>query len=175
MQHLADARGETTPRGFLTALRATAQFERVSLEHAIDYRGIQHGVAEASENRVDDLLQDYWWIDIVKEPLAGLETPLDRDRLFLAWRKGRTAASVKSSARRRGLLPVFLALRSLTSTLSRELAVELSSDEAAILQSLKLIGVVEIRANGKVNFPDIFRVAFKMKRRGGVPPKHPRG
>jgi hypothetical protein len=44
VQHLADARGETTPRGFLTALRATAQFERVSLEHAIDYRGIHTGL-----------------------------------------------------------------------------------------------------------------------------------
>jgi hypothetical protein len=88
VQHLADARGETTPREFLTALRATAQFERVSLEHAIDYRGIQHGVAEASENRVDDLLQDYWWIDIVKEPLAGPRNALGSGPVIPGLAKG---------------------------------------------------------------------------------------
>jgi hypothetical protein len=76
VQHLADARGETTPRGFLTALRVAAQYPPERSELAIDYRGIQHGVAEASDNRVDDLKQDYWWIDYIKDPLAGLETPL---------------------------------------------------------------------------------------------------
>jgi hypothetical protein len=56
---------------------------------------------------------------------------------------------------------------------AQELAQQINSDEAALLQSLKLIAVVEIRANGKVNVTDIFRVAFKMKRRGGVPSKRP--
>lgn len=171
IQHLADARGETTPRGFLTALRAAAQHEPAPQETAIDYRGIRFGVAEASENRVDDLLQDYWWIDYVKEPLADLETPLDRDRLLQAWQDAGVATAIKEAARERGLLPVFLALRPNVETLPREIASRLDTDEAALLETMQLIGVMEIRSNGKVNVPDIFRVAFKMKRRGGVPPK----
>jgi hypothetical protein len=171
VQHLADARGETTPRGFLTALRVAAHHRPERAELAIDYRGIQHGVAEASDNRVDDLLQDYWWIDFIKDPLAGLETPLEREQLFDVWKDASTASSIKAAARQRGLAPVYLSLRASMEELPRDLAMRLSSDESALLETLRLIGVAEIRTNGKVNFPDIFRVAFKMKRRGGVPPK----
>lgn len=171
VQHLADARGETTPRGFLTALRVAAQHRPDRAELAIDYRGIQQGVAEASDNRVDDLLQDYWWIDYVKDPLAGMETPLDRDLLFRVWKESRTAATIQAAGKKRGLVPVYLSLRTSVDQLPPELATRLASDEAALLETLRLIGVAEIRTNGKVNFPDIFRVAFKMKRRGGVPPR----
>jgi hypothetical protein len=171
VQHLADARGETTPRGFLTALRVAAQYQPERTDLAIDYRGIQNGVAEASDNRVDDLLQDYWWIDYVKDPLVGFETPLERERLFETWRQAGTTSLIKTAARKRGLIPVYLALRINFDQLPREMAIRLESDEAALLETLRLIGVAEIRTSGKVNFPDIFRVAFKMKRRGGVPPK----
>lgn len=171
VQHLADARGETTPRGFLTALREAASYNPAPVDLAIDYRGIQHGVTEASENRVDDLKQDYWWIDYIKDPLVGLETPLERATLLDAWRSAGSVAQIVRAGKQKGLLPVYLALRPQIDSLPRELALRLDSDEAAILESLRLIGVAELRPNGKVNLPDIFRVAFKMKRRGGVPPK----
>lgn len=173
-QHLADARGETTPRGFLTALRAAAQHVPPPADTVIDYRGIRSGVAEASENRVDDLQQDYWWIDYVKAPLADLETPLERDRLLQAWQSAKVATSIRDAAKSRGLLPVYLALRQNVDTLPRDVAQRIDTDEAALLETMQLIGVMEIRPNGKVNVPDIFRVAFKMKRRGGVPPKRPK-
>lgn len=171
VQHLADAKGETTPRGFLTALRTAADHEPAPIDQVIDYRGIQQGVAEASDNRVDDLRQDYWWIDHIGDPLAGLETPLERQRLFEAWRAAGTARAINAASETRGLPPVYLALRPRVSELPQDLAAALESDESAILETLKLIGLVEIRSGGKVNVPDIFRVAFKMKRRGGVPPK----
>jgi hypothetical protein len=171
VQHLADARGETTPRGFLTALREAGTYQPSPAETVIDFRGIQHGVAEASDNRVDDLLQDYWWIDYIKSPLAGLETPLEKDVLLNAWRAAGSANLVKRSAKSKGLLPVYLSLRPRADKLPEQFAKVLESDETALLETLRLIGVAEIRPNGKVNIPDIFRVAFKMKRRGGVPPK----
>jgi hypothetical protein len=171
VQHLADAHGETTPRAFLTALRGAGQIMPIRPDTAIDYRGIIHGVGEASENRVDDLLQDYWWIDYVREPLIGLHTPIVKEALFEAWRSAGTAEQVHELAKSRGLLPVYLSLRSRIDELPREIAANIATDEDAILMSLRLISVCEIRSNGKVNFPDIFRVAFKMKRRGGIPPK----
>ena len=42
--------------------------------------------------------------------------------------------------------------------------------EAALLEALKNIGVVEERSEDRINMPDIFRVAAKIKRRGGVRP-----
>lgn len=171
IQHLSDAYGETTPRAFLTALRGAAQIMPIRHDTAIDYRGITHGVGEASENRVDDLLQDYWWIDYIREPLAGLHTPITKEALFAAWKSADTAAQIRAVAPVRGLLPVYLALRARIDELPRDLASEIKTEEDALLMSLRLISVCEIRTNQKVNFPDIFRVAFKMKRRGGIPPR----
>lgn len=171
IQHLADASGETTPRGFLTAIRKAAEYETISPEHVIDYKGISNGVAEASVNRVADLEQDYWWIDYVKGPLEGVETPIYREALMEIWRKSETAQRLRSASNKMGPLPLFLALRTNIDALPPSLAERLVSDEAAIVESLELISVLETRSNGKINFPDIFRVAFKMKRRGGIPPK----
>jgi len=42
---------------------------------------------------------------------------------------------------------------------------------AAILKALQRIGVAERRADGRINIPDIYRVAAKMLRKGGVRPK----
>lgn len=170
-KHLADANDETTPRGFLTALRAAAEFTPHDLPLVFDHRGLHHGVQVASENRVDDLRQDYWWIDYVRSGLAGLETPLEREVLFKAWRDNRVAESIAGTAPTEGLQPIYLQIRRRYEQLPPDLARLLDSDEAAILQSLQLIGVAEIRSNGKINFPDIFRVAFGMKRRGGVAPR----
>lgn len=172
VQHLADANGEATPRGFLTALRTAALNEPSASDTVIDYRGIQHGVTEASENRVSDLLQDYWWIDYIRSSLAGLETPLERAILLSVWEIAGVADDIiKASKEGSGVVPVYLSVLETKTILPKELAQKLESREAALLETLRLIGVVEIRPNGKVNFPDIFRVAFKMKRRGGVPPR----
>jgi hypothetical protein len=169
--HLADAYGETTPRAFLTALRSAAQIMPLRSDLAIDHRGITHGVSEASDNRVDDLLQDYWWIDYIREPLAGLHTPITKEVLFDAWRVAGTAEQIRRASATRGILPVYLSFRAKIDELPRELAANIATDEDALLMTLRLISVCEIRTNEKVNFPDIFRVAFKMKRRGGIPPK----
>jgi hypothetical protein len=42
--------------------------------------------------------------------------------------------------------------------------------ESVLLESLKTIGVVEERSGDRINMPDLFRVAAKIKRRGGVRP-----
>lgn len=169
IQHLADARGETTPRGFLTTLRSAALYEPCPTDLVIDYRGLLHGVAEASDNRVDDLKQDYWWIDYVKEPLSGLETPIERESLLATWRNDGTATIIRRAAVHRGPIPAYLSLREFAGELPREVAELVRTEEDALLATLRLIGVVEFRSNGKINVPDIFRVAFKMKRRGGAP------
>jgi hypothetical protein len=42
--------------------------------------------------------------------------------------------------------------------------------EKALVLALQTIGVLEIRSNGKVNVPDIFRVEAGILRMGGVKP-----
>jgi hypothetical protein len=41
-------------------------------------------------------------------------------------------------------------------------------DPTALLNTMERIAVMEVRANGKINVPDIFRVGAEILRRGGV-------
>jgi hypothetical protein len=52
-----------------------------------------------------------------------------------------------------------------------ELSGSLSGDPGVLLESLRRIGVVERRPDGRINMPDIFRVAAKLLERGGIPPR----
>lgn len=60
--HLADADEETTPRSFLVTLKAAAEHHPDTRAGIIDHLDIQAGVVRASEGRVRELEEDYWWI-----------------------------------------------------------------------------------------------------------------
>jgi hypothetical protein len=45
-----------------------------------------------------------------------------------------------------------------------------SDKEEGLIKALEEIGVIEIRSNGKINVPDLYRVGALMKRKGGVTP-----
>ena len=66
------------------------------------------------------------------------------------------------------------AITAITETSGRPGPIELeqsgADQQAALLEALKNIGVIEERSEDRINMPDIFRVAAKIKRRGGVRP-----
>ncbi len=159
VNHLADAHGETTPRAFLVALAQAAKHPPASRGTVIDHLGIQAGVSEASERRLSELQEDYWWIQKAFDPLAQNRVPCEPRDFLTRWSKGNTVRRINDRAKREKKLPP-IALDAMTS----------ASKEEALLGSLKLIGVVEERSNGKINMPDIFRVAANIKRMGGVKP-----
>ncbi|MBK8260398.1 MAG: hypothetical protein IPK80_03565 [Nannocystis sp.] len=153
--HLADTFGETSPRSFLIALQRAANSVAEASTTAIDHHAIRIGVQEASIVRVDQLKEDYAWIDEALRPLADLEVPCPPKALLDAWKRNQT-------------LEAILNLQSLQPL---ELFNVPSPDRGrALLQALISIGVLEERDDGRSNIPDIFRVAAKIKRRGGVPP-----
>lgn len=158
VNHLADAHGETTPRAFLVALSQAAKHPS-SRGAVIDHLGIQAGVREASERRLRELQEDYWWIDTGFQPLAGATVPCDPHDFIYRWKNEGTVRKIRDRAKREGKLP----------PISWETQ-QTESKEDALLATLKLIGVIEERTNGKINMPDIFRVAANIKRKGGVAP-----
>ena len=153
--HLSDARGETSPRTFLTAWREAARHLPAPTRRAIDHLGLLEGVRKASEDRLQELQEDYWWIRRALAPLQGQMVPMDRLLLEKLWRTSKTTATIVRSSGR-GLAPVQL--------------VDSQKPEASLVDALAAIGVVEIRSNGKINVPDIFRVEAGIKRKGGVKP-----
>ncbi|MBC7976160.1 MAG: hypothetical protein H7138_14405 [Myxococcales bacterium] len=158
--HLSDARGETSPRTFLTAWLEAALREPAPVRRAIDHLGIHEGVRKASEDRLKELEEDYAWISLALRPLRGLQVPMDRAALKSTWRSKRTTSEIlRDSSATNALPPVRL-----------DSATAADRDrEDALLEDLVAIGIVELRPNDKVNVPDIFRLEAGIKRKGGVP------
>lgn len=160
--HLADTFGETSPRSFITAVQKAATHSPQPRDTVIDYAGIRAGVQEASVVRVRELKEDYDWIEDVLDALEGLEVPCEPQLFVSRWRARGTIRKMTT-----GVSPA-------TPQHSRLLPLEVSTDdenpEAALLQALANIGVVEFRTEVRINVPDLFRVAARIKRRGGVRP-----
>lgn len=157
--HLADAFGLVSPRSFLEAFRAAAERGDYERQEPLDPKGLQYGLQVASELRVTQLREEYGWIGAALEPLADMRVPCEENALFERWQDKETITEIERSAKKEGFLE----------------PVEFTSDGKDLLRSLldamQRIGVAELRTDGRVNVPDIYRVAAKLLRMGGVKPR----
>lgn len=158
--HLGDAHGQTAPRTFLTALKIAADKgvhdTAVSRKQAIDHHGIKEGVQKASQVRFDQLAEDHLWIKSVLGSLSGMEVPCTEQAIILRWKTGNILRNIKKDVDAGKYLG--------------PLELHGGAAEVALLEALTRLGVTEKRSSGKINIPDIFRVAASLKRRGGVKP-----
>lgn len=161
-KHLADARNRVSLRSFIIALRDAARATPAASSTAMTYDQIKRGVQQASHNRVQQLKEDYIWIEDVLRPLAGLATPNDDEEFAKRWRKDKTINKIFAlkSNDPDCLMPVEL-----------EGSKETDKDVYdKLIEALRNIGVAERRSDGRLNIPDLFQVASGMVRRGGVRP-----
>ncbi len=157
--HLADAHERVSPRSFLEALRVAATHRGLAdSRQVVTPKAIHAGIQAASELRLSQLQEEYGWIEMVVEPLAEQQVPCSEADLFVRWEEARTPGLIRSQAGDGKYLE----------------PIEFSDADthlpAAILKALLRIGVAERRADGRINIPDIYRVAAKMLRKGGVRP-----
>jgi len=152
--HLSDAKETCSPRTFLTAWQKAAVHEPAPKDRAVDHLGLIEGVRRASGARLEELREDYRWIDDALEALKGQFVPIERENLLEVWKNSQIVQKILREAKKGNwLAPVELDAR---------------ADPAALLEAMKSIAVMEERANGKINVPDIFRVEAGIKRKGGV-------
>lgn len=161
--HLADAFGRVSPRTFLEALRQAARYPHPDPAMVLHPRGLQAGIQGASELRLHQLKDDYGWIEPVLEPLADLNVPCAESALMERWEQAATLHAIGADV-------------SAETVLAMRQPVELAdapTDQrhAALLKALMRLGVAERRADNRINVPDIYRVAAKLLRRGGVKPR----
>lgn len=155
--HLMDAKGEVSPRSFLGTLQEAASALPAPKRSVVDPAGLRAGIQSASQVRLNQLLEDYQWVELALAPLADQRVPCDPTDFESRWREARTVAKIKEAvSRRRYLGPV-------------ELEGRKSALESALLGALIRLGVIERRQDGRINMPDIYRVAAKLSRKGGVP------
>jgi hypothetical protein len=160
--HLADAKGRFSPRSILLAFRHAAQWtEEHDPNHktALHYQGIQHGVVEASKIRIREVKEDYPWVGPLLEALKGATVPLTVDELTAKWTESCINSSLEAAQQKQRLPP-----RRYSSDPSRK------GDMQALVDDLVELAVLYRTEDNRINMPDIFRVGFGIKRKGGVKP-----
>lgn len=161
--HLADAKGRVTPRSFVTLFSQAGQhaLSNAPRDTVITAEGIRHGLREASKVRVDQLVIEYKWVKRALAPLARLTVPCADDAVFNRWEESKTIRTILSAADdpEHGFMPPFP---------SKKIRVE--GHLQALMEAMERIGVLSHRSDGRVDIPDLFRVAALMLKRGGTTP-----
>lgn len=154
-KHLADGRDVVTPRSFLKLFVEAARHAPALQNQAITAEGIRHGLREASKTRVEQLALEYPWIKRALAPLAGLKVPCPSWEIHDAWIASDTANVITKAAKDEGFLPPYH---------------HASSDEAeeSLEAAMARIGVLAYRTDGRADMPDLFRIASRMLKLGGV-------
>ncbi len=152
--HLGDAANDCSPRTFLTAWKTAADHVPAPQKLVVDYFGLSEGVRRASSARLEELSEDYKWIYLALEPLRRQFVPIEKAELFRLWSRARVTDRILEEATdKQWLAPI---------------GVIIEHNPEALLKTMTSIAVMEERANGKINVPDIFRVEAGILRKGGV-------
>lgn len=164
--HLSDARGEASPRSFLMALKRAAERTPDASSLPLSYLEIRDSVQDVSANRVTELAEDHPWLGDVMKALDGLVVPAERADVFAKFRAANLEETLKLLSDRDQSgdgevprIPVELADASFGDRHFND----------RLLLALKRLYVVEERPDRRINVPDLFRVAARIKRKGGVP------
>jgi hypothetical protein len=152
--HLGDAFGEVTPRSFLGLVIGASRHGQTPNDRVITAEGIRHGLRVASTTRVDQLHQEFPWIKGMLAPLAGLLLPRPEAEVFEVWERARTVAQALEDASKYGYLPPF--------------PQQSNPTERDCYEAMARIGVMTRRKDGRLDMPDLFRVAAKLLKKGGT-------
>ncbi|MBF0529647.1 MAG: hypothetical protein HQK55_10325 [Deltaproteobacteria bacterium] len=154
--HLGDARRQVSPRSFIAALRYAAQDkERSNQEFALHFESIKKGVQEASKIRVQEIQEDYPWVQKLLEPLSIISVPCSFKEIKQIWDDSAALKNLENSIATAGVrLP----------------PAHINSGSEGVLQDLIDLGLVERISDDRVNLPDVYRVGYGIGRRGGVKP-----
>lgn len=154
--HLGDALRQVSPRSFLVALRRAADVasSQTATATAVDRHAIKDGVSRASEVRRREIEEDQPWVAEALTPLQKLLVPTPEKTVLDAWKKARLLEKLQHTALDdRPNVPRYI-----------------DEQLPGIMRELQEIGVLGRSPDGRVQMPDVYRIAFGISRRGGVPP-----
>ena len=153
--HLGDTEGRVSPRSFLAALKKAAQDTIDGHEdhrYVLHYDSIKRGVQEASKERINEIREDYPWVNHVLTPLAGMVVPCAFHEIAERWRGDGVLDRLGENTDQR--LPPR----------------HLEEGPDGVRSDLESLGIFQRLLDGRVNIPDVFRVGYGLGRKGGVRP-----
>ncbi len=154
--HLADGRGQTSPRSFLAAIQQAAEDSRERYPHhelALHYESIKRGIQKASEIRVQEMAEDYPWVPTILSTLKGMNVPATIEMVQRQWE------TAFPDGPKKGLAPGLPAQHA-------------EGGWDGLRQDLERLGLMETKRDGRIDMPDLYRVGFGMGRKGGVKPRN---
>lgn len=155
---------QVSPRSFLSALNKAVTETRGTYaghEFALHHEGIRRGVQTASETRVQEVGEDLPWVRLAVGPLAGRQVPIDQSTVLGLWRDARLTDALHADADKYGAGDE-------EDTLVRT-GPRHPDDLNRLVEELIGLGVMRRRRDGRIDLPDVYRIAFNIGRKGGVP------
>lgn len=158
--HLLDGLDQVSPRSFIEAIKQAAFSSNQAppdWPYALHYKAIHHGVQQASKIRVEELIkEDYPWVDFMMEPLRGsISVPCPEDDILEKWR-------IHGSVEHLG--------EKILNSKVKLPPTRIGEGEKGVLLDLMDLGIFQKIWDGRVQSPDVYRIAFGFGRRGGVKP-----
>lgn len=153
--HLADAKGGVSPRSLLLALQVAARETDENFpEHSLPlhYEAIKDGVAKASGIRVEELKEDYPWVEQLLKAMEGQTVPIDKPSLEILLKTPLKKISYDKLPPRRYSDPLT------------------KGQFEALLNDMEELGILYRTKDNRINIPDIYRVGYRIGRKGGVKP-----
>lgn len=162
--HLMDGNGRISPRSFLQALLTAARSTHTAYpghDRALHQEAIRAGVQKASQRRVEEVSEDTPWVELAIQPLAGCQVPIEKQTVLKMWADASLSAALAKDSARYAQADEPRLVR----TGPRH-----PDDLPRLIEELKTLGVMTPpRRDGRLDLPDVYRIAFGLGRRGGVP------
>ncbi|MFJ8228574.1 hypothetical protein ACIQ9E_01260 [Streptomyces sp. NPDC094448] len=163
--HLMDSKDRISPRSFLKALSEAAEVTRPGHDRALHHSAIHSGVRAASRVRVDQVGEDTPWVRTAIEPLSGCQVPITQGKIIEIWQEH----DLPSELRRDSARYTQHDRPELVITGPRD-----PDDLPRLIQELVDLGVMRRRDKERdehalLDLPDIYRLAFGLGRKGGIP------
>ena len=161
--HLADELGHVSPRSFIAALHVAADVtvqKHNGYRFALHHEAIKSGVEKASLIRKEEIEEDYSWVRYSLACLEGLNVPVRWQDIRSRWTKDDLINKLPD-----------LMEKDDPNNAKSHLLPDLRFREDSLRDALIGLGVMsKMREEGKLNMPDVYRVAFGIGRKGGQPP-----
>ncbi len=165
-KHLADGKSRTSPRSFAASLReALNASHKSNVNHVLIPAAIEHGVRIASEVRVKELGEDYFWVGTALAAFNDRLTPISVQEIYGVW----NGIGVEG-------VPTPRLIRD--QCVSKQVFVPWDETDRLISPSQKLrdtlveLGILILRdEDTRLDMPDIYRLGYRIRKRGGVSPR----
>ena len=150
LNHIRDGRGQALPRPLVRLIEVAADLQRnsprtVNWPKLIDHISLRRAIDKVSEEHVKHSLDEWPWLDGLRNRLKGHQVPLERREL-------------------EDLLD-----RSWDDPWGQSLDINPPEDRPReFIEYLVEVGIFRARIGGRIDVPDLFLAGLGLKRKGGV-------